>query len=204
MVIAPEELLSGYANGIFPMAPAKGSRRIEWYRPQLRGIIPLDGFHISKNMQRWMRNHAYTCTVNQDFGAVVAGCANRRSTWISDIIAGSYLQLHQLGYAHSVEVWRDGQLAGGLYGVSLGAAFFGESMFQTEKDMAKVALYHCHQRLLERGYVLWDTQFYTPHLGTLGCVEIAREQYDFLLRNALQYEAWFDTEPAVRFSLQTR
>ena len=194
ILMDPQRLLAVYAAGIFPMAPEKDSTEIHWYAPALRGIIPLDGFHVSKNVQRWMRNHDWEVRVNTAFGEVMANCADREETWISPVIVDAYTQLHTIGHAHSVEIWEQGQLSGGLYGVSLGSAFFGESMFHRAPDRDKVALWCCHQLLLQGGFTLWDTQYYTPHLGTMGAVEIPQGQYLELLDAALRKEAQMPNE----------
>lgn len=198
--LAPEHLLGAYAGGYFPMSPSRRSQRVQWYEPDVRGVIPMDAFKVSKNTRRWMRNNAYECAFNRDFRGTMLACADRDSTWISDPIIEAYCALHELGHAHSVEIYIEGEAVGGLYGVSLMGAFFGESMFQREKDMAKVALARCHERLAARGFVLWDTQYYTPHLGTFGCREVSRRAYKILLDGALRVDAAFDGEPAFRAS----
>lgn len=191
VLIPPEMLLWGYGHGVFPMAPDKHSSDINWYEPVERGIIPLEAFRVSKNVQRFIRNGAYEVAINRDFEAVVRACGARKRTWISEVIVRSYNQLHTLGHAHSVEVYVEGQLQGGLYGVTLGQAFFGESMFQREPELHKVALWHCHQRLVERGFSLWDTQYYTEHLGRFGAKAIPQQEYLLLLASALQGAAVF-------------
>ena len=190
-VIPIETLFEAYAMGIFPMAPSRNSREINWYTAKKRGIIPIDKFHMPKNVRRIIRQHEYEVKYDTRFREVMLACADRETTWISDIIIESYTRLHELGYAHSVEIYQDEKLAGGLYGVALRSAFFGESMFHYEDEMDKIALHYCHQRLLEGGFTLWDTQFYTEHLSQFGCMEITDEEYQVLLKEALQKEAFF-------------
>lgn len=188
-VIPPALLLEGYCSGIFPMGTEYGE--IAWFSPDPRGIIPLDGFHIPHGLKRTLKKGLYEVRINQAFEEVIRACANRNETWISKEIVASYLNLHQLGYAHSVEAWRDGRLAGGLYGVGLYGAFFGESMFHHETDASKVALVALVHRLQERRFRLLDTQYITPHLQTFGAVEISRTKYLRLLRQALVLDCRF-------------
>lgn len=190
-IIPPETLLSAYAKGIFPMAESKDSETVNWYSAPKRGIIPIEGFHISKNVHRKIRQGKFKVKVSTQFRKVVELCANRESTWINDLIVNSYDILNQLGYAHSVEVFLNGELVGGLYGVSLKAAFFGESMFKTKPDADKIGLYYCHQILQKNQFILWDTQFYTDHLAQFGCVEIDNEQYHTKLSKALKSDRIF-------------
>ena len=196
-IIPPEELLEAYSIGIFPMAEGRHSSTIEWYTARKRGIIPLSLFKVSKNVMRVIRQERYTVKIDRDFTGVIKECANRSSTWISDDIIDSYSYLHELGYAHSVEVYRPSEtghpeMAGGLYGVSLRAAFFGESLFQKDSEASKVALFYCHKALLEGGFMLWDTQFYTEHLAQFGCIEIPSEEYHRRLKQAMSKNAEFD------------
>ena len=167
------------------MADSYGKRRILWYQPEVRGIIPLDSFHMSQNVMRLIRRGGYEVRMDYAFGDVMQRCAERDETWISDEIIRAYTQLNLDGYAHSVEIWKDELMVGGLYGASVGRAFFGESMFHTEPEMDKVALWHCHQFLVQNNYVLWDTQYYTEHLGRFGCIEIGHEDYMVLLNQAI-------------------
>lgn len=190
-IIPPAALLSGYAQGIFPMADSREDEGFEWYSANARGIIPIEQFHISKNVQRIIRQNKFDVRVNTCFKKVIEACAERESTWINDLIINSYTNLNKLGHAHSVEVFEDNQLVGGLYGVTLGSAFFGETMFKKQKEADKVALYYCHRILKQQGFTLWDTQFYTDHLAQFGCVEIEPEEYNILLENALIKEAIF-------------
>jgi len=185
-------LLSAYAGGWFPMAVAPGE--IRWFSPDPRGIIPLDTFHVPQRLARVVRSGRFEIRINTDFAAVMRGCAERREpdgTWIDEEIFESYLALHRAGYAHSVEAWRDGALAGGLYGVALGAAFFGESMFHRVPDASKVALAALVDRLRGRGFALLDTQWVTEHLTQFGAREIPRRRYLRLLADALRLEARF-------------
>lgn len=190
-IIPPEILLEGYAQGIFPMARSRNDSRIDWYTAPRRGIIPVDKFHLSRRVCRILRKTPYRWAINENFRQVMEECAARKSTWISNRIIDSFEILHRMGHAHSVEIYRDGKLAAGVYGVTLRSAFFAESMFQREPEMSKAALYHCRQRLDERGFMLWDVQFYTPHLGQFGCVEIEEEAYMEQLSDALRHKAVF-------------
>lgn len=191
-MISPEELLNAYANGIFPMADSRNDPRATWYTSQRRGIIPLDKFKVSSNVRRIIRNNHYHVKFDYAFRKVMKACADRSSTWISYELIESYCKLHELGYAHSVSVYdQNWELAGGQYGVSLKAAFFGESMFEWQKEASKVALYWTHQVLQQGGFELWDTQFWTEHLAQFGCIEISAEEYDKRLKSALQKDATF-------------
>lgn len=190
-IIPPEILLEAYKQGIFPMADSREDREVDWYSARKRGVIPLDEFHMTKNVMRVIRQGKFSVKVDENFREVVQACANRETTWINDLIINSYDVLNQSGNAHSVEAYQGGELVGGLYGVSLGGAFFGESMFRKEKEADKVALYYCHQILKENGFTLWDTQFYTDHLGRFGCKEIDTKEYQVLLKEALKVEAEF-------------
>ena len=166
--------------------------RIRWYAPGPRAVIPLDAFHVPRSLRQTVRKSVFEVTVNADFPGVIRACAEREETWISAEIERAYTELHRLGLAHSVEAWRAGQLAGGLYGVALGGAFFGESMFSRETDASKVALVALVERLRARGFVLLDTQFLTPHLARFGAVEIPRAEYERRLAEALQCRRRFD------------
>lgn len=185
-IIPPENLLSAYAQGIFPMAESKDAENVDWYSASKRGIIPIEGFHVSKNVLRIIRQDKFEVKVDTRFREVVKACANRETTWINDLIVNSYDVLNQAGHAHSVEVYLDEELVGGLYGVSLQSAFFGESMFKTEPEADKVALYYCHQILEKNGFKLWDTQFYTDHLAQFGCIEIDAQEYEERLHQAME------------------
>ena len=190
-VIPPETLLNAYAQGIFPMADSKEASGVSWYSAKKRGVIPLEEFHISKNVRRLIRQGKFEVKINTRFRDVVEGCADRDSTWINDLILNSYEILNQAGHAHSVEIYEDGNLVGGLYGVHLQAAFFGESMFKKAPEADKVALYYCHQILHKNNFLLWDTQFYTDHLGRFGCKEIEAEKYEELLDRAMEPRSFF-------------
>lgn len=189
-MISPEELLNAYAAGIFPMADSRTDPEAKWYTSRMRGIIPLDNFHVSSNVQRIVRNHHYHVKFDYAFRDVIEACANRESTWISNEIIESYCHLHELSYAHSVSVFdKEWKLIGGQYGVSLGAAFFGESMFEWAKEASKVALFWHHKALVEGGFELWDTQFWTEHLAKFGCIEISADEYEKRLESAIKKDA---------------
>ncbi|MGH7036581.1 MAG: leucyl/phenylalanyl-tRNA--protein transferase [Stellaceae bacterium] len=195
MRLTPEILLSAYATGIFPMAESADDLELFWVEPKRRGILPLDAFHVPHKLRRAVRHDRFAVCADSAFTAVMEGCAEmsdkRPNTWINGEILRLYTALHRQGAAHSVECWRDGALVGGLYGVSLGAAFFGESMFSRETDASKVALVHLAARLQSGGYRLLDTQFLTPHLAQFGGIEIARGHYRRLLAAALSGAAVF-------------
>lgn len=190
-IIPPEILLEAYAQGIFPMADSREDEEVDWYSARKRGVIPLDEFHMTKNVLRIIRQGKFKVKVDKNFREVVNACADRETTWINDLIINSYDILNQSGNAHSVEVYKEGNLAGGLYGVTLGGAFFGESMFRKEKEADKVALFYCHQILRKKGFKIWDTQFYTEHLSRFGCKEIEAKEHEKLLEEALKIEAEF-------------
>lgn len=188
--IRPALLLAAYRGGLFPMS-LDDRGEIGWFSPDPRGILPLDEFHIPRSLERVVRSGKFEIRIDTAFGDVIRGCACRHTTWISDRIRLSYEKLHALGYAHSVEAWRDGNLVGGLYGIALGGAFFGESMFSRETDASKVALVALVRRLREREFKLLDTQWTTEHLARFGCREIARDDYLSLLDEALRVETEF-------------
>jgi len=198
--ITPDILLKAYAAGIFPMAEDADDPSLFWVEPQERGVIPLDGFHISKRLARTVRSDVYTVRVDQNFDAVIAGCAepgtDRNRTWINARIRRLYGELFDLGHCHTVEAYDDaGRLAGGLYGVRLGAAFFGESMFHRARDASKVALVHLAARLRAGGFTLLDTQFVTDPLAQFGALEVPRRVYKQLLRNAIEGRAEWSVWP---------
>ena len=193
--LTPELLLHGYSIGIFPMAEHRDDPEIFWVDPRRRGVFPLDGFHISRSLSRAMRRTRFTITTNTAFNDVVAGCADRADTWINAEIFSLYAQLHTLGHAHALEVWEDDMLVGGVYGVTLGRAFFGESMFSRRDNASKIALACLVDRLNRGGFTLFDTQFLTPHLASLGAQEITRATYHARLEMALMKTADF-TAPA--------
>ena len=181
----PRLLLQGYAAGIFPMADSRDAADLFWVEPRSRAIIPLDRFHCSHSLRKTLRSGRFTVTLDSDFPAVISACAEREETWINGEIERSMLALHGLGHAHSIEVWHDGRLVGGLYGVKLGRAFFGESMFSTMTDASKVALAWLVARLRTAGYCLLDCQFMTDHLASLGAVTVTRSAYAELLSAAV-------------------
>ena len=189
--ITPEILLRAYAMGVFPMADGRDGAEIHWIDPRRRGVFPIDGFHISRSLAGRLRRPDYTVTVNRDFAGVLAGCADRPETWINEEITALYLALHSAGHAHSLEVWAQDDLIGGVYGVTIGAAFFGESMFSRRTDASKLALAHLMHRLRAGGFTLFDTQFLTPHLASLGAVEITRAEYRRRLATSLLQQASF-------------
>lgn len=199
MQLTPQILLHGYSIGIFPMAEHRDDPEVFWVDPRRRGILPLDRFHVSRSLSRAMRRSDWHITLNQDFAGVVAACADRDETWINDEIARLYDQLHAMARAHSVEIRSaDGALVGGVYGVTLGAAFFGESMFSRATNGSKMALAAAVDHLRRLGFMLFDTQFLTDHLASLGAVEITRAKYHALLERALEGEADFTAAPAPR------
>jgi leucyl/phenylalanyl-tRNA--protein transferase len=200
--ITPEVLLKAYACGIFPMAESADDPTLYWIEPDLRGIFPLDGFHVPARLARTVRSDRFTVAVDRNFAEVIDGCAEpklgRSRTWINGRIRNLYRKLHDAGHCHSVEVYDADQLVGGLYGVSLGRVFFGESMFHRVRDASKVALVHLVARLKAGSYSLLDTQFVTDHLKTFGAVEVPRRQYHRLLEAALEGEADFAALPLER------
>jgi leucyl/phenylalanyl-tRNA---protein transferase len=200
--ITPDILLKAYAAGIFPMAEDAEDPSLFWVEPQERGVIPLDGFHLPKRLARTLRGEAFAVRVDHDFDAVISGCAepgrDRDKTWINARIRRLYGELFDLGHCHTVEVYRDGRLVGGLYGVTLGAAFFGESMFHRERDASKVALAHLVARLRRGGFRLLDTQFVTEHLLQFGAIEVPRRIYKRLLREAMDTSAEWCALPCDR------
>ena len=189
--LSPEVLLFAYQQGLFPMAESRNAKRVQWVEPQKRGIFKLGNFHISRSLKRIILKKDYSITVNSCFPKVVEKCADRRETWINDDIYNCYCKLHDDGFAHSLEVWRDNRLIGGIYGVAIGAAFFGESMFSEVSNGSKIALTYLHDRLLKAGFKLFDTQFLTEHLASLGAIEITQAQYLIKLEQALNKNANF-------------
>lgn len=198
-VFGPAELLDCYRRGVFPMADSRDDPRLFLVDPDLRGVLPLDGLHISRSLRKTVRRDVFEVRVNTAFTRVMELCAevapDRPNTWINSPILNLYSALHRAGYAHSVESWRNNELVGGLYGVSLQGAFFGESMFSRETDASKVALVNLVARLRRGGYTLLDTQFVTGHLETFGVQEVVREEFHVLLRAAMLVEAKFPDEP---------
>jgi len=183
-MIDPELLLQGYRLGVFPMAMEDDS--IQWFSPDPRAILPLEDFHVPHALRRIARKKVFETTVDKAFSKVIKACAKREDTWINLEIIESYTQLHELGCAHSVEAWKEGTLAGGLYGVAVGGAFFGESMFHYVTDASKIALVALVEHLRDRKFALLDTQWLTPHLQQFGGIEISRDHYLRLLRRAVE------------------
>jgi leucyl/phenylalanyl-tRNA--protein transferase len=187
--ITPEILLRAYSIGLFPMAEAADDPEIFWVDPEMRGILPLDAFHVSKSLQKTVRKKPFDISFDTDFEGVIALCAqpadDRPSTWINETIRKLYRELHHMGHAHSVEAYDGDELVGGLYGVSLGAAFFGESMFSRRTDASKICLVHLVERMKAKGFVLLDTQFTTEHLKTFGAIDVPKDDYLKLLHAAV-------------------
>lgn len=187
--ITPELLLRAYSMGLFPMAESAEDPELFWVEPEVRGVIPLDAFHVPRRLARTLRKARFEIRFDTAFLEVMRACAesvpDRPTTWINDTILELYGSLHRMGRAHSVEAWRDGKLVGGLYGVSLRRAFFGESMFSRETDASKICLVHLVERLKARGYALLDTQFTTAHLKTFGAIDVPRDDYYAMLSDAL-------------------
>ena len=190
--LTPEMLLAAYTHGCFPMAEDYGSKEIHWYAPNPRGVIPLDQFYVPKTLAKLIRKSPFEICTDRDFEGVMRACAERDSTWISEDLITVYTELHKLGYAHTIECWLDDTLVGGLYGVAIGGAYFGESMFHRVRDASKVALVYLVHVLREKGYALLDTQFVTDHLKKFGALEIDRDHYEAELEKAiaLSVEAW--------------
>ncbi|HTI88151.1 MAG TPA: leucyl/phenylalanyl-tRNA--protein transferase, partial [Alphaproteobacteria bacterium] len=192
-------LLRTYAAGIFPMAESADDPTLFWVDPDRRGVLPLDTFHVSRKLQKTLRSEKFEVRLDTAFTDVITSCGEahegRPSTWINGEIIRLYAGLHRMGHAHSIETWRDGRLVGGLYGVALGGAFFGESMFSREPDASKVALCHLVARLRRGGFKLLDTQFVTKHLSQFGVREISRAEFRRLLAHALDISAEFDRGP---------
>lgn len=184
-IIPPNLLLAAYATGYFPMADSE-NKKIYWYSPDPRAIIPLEDFKISRSLKQTIKKNIFKVKINTSFQNVIIACADRKETWISQEIIDSYVNLHKLGYAHSVETWYKDKLVGGLYGVAMGSAFFGESMFSRMRDASKVALVTLVNILKNNGYLLLDTQYITPHLRQFGAIEISKEEYLQILGNALR------------------
>ncbi|UWQ11870.1 leucyl/phenylalanyl-tRNA--protein transferase [Aliiroseovarius crassostreae] len=193
--LTAELLLRAYAMGVFPMAESRDDPEIFWVDPRERGIFPNGGFHLSRSLRRTIQKSPMTVTLNRDFAGVVKGCADRDETWINDEIFALYCELRQMGHAHSLELWDGHTLAGGVYGVTLGAAFFGESMFSRRRDASKIALAYLTRHLEDCGFKLFDTQFLTPHLASLGAIEIPRADYHERLSKALGGRANLTSRP---------
>lgn len=195
--LTPELLLNAYASGVFPMSESRDDPEVFWVDPRFRGIIPIGGFHISRSLAKRMRRGGFRVSFDTAFEQVVEGCADRDETWISDTIFALYSALYKAGFAHSVEVWEGDTLIGGSYGVALGGAYFGESMFSRRPDASKIALAWLIDRLRLDGFTLFDTQFLTPHLASLGGIEIPRGEYRKRLKAALAEPARFNAEAPI-------
>ena len=209
VVVTADLMLRAYRAGLFPMAESRVGHRLYWLDPELRGVLPLDRFHLPRRLLRTVLSGPYTVTSNTDFAATIAGCATaapgREDTWINPDIERLFIELNHTGHAHSVETWQDGVMVGGLYGVSLGGVFFGESMFSRARDASKVALVHLVARLRLGGYRLLDTQFVTSHLAQFGATEIPREMYKQQLADALQVPAeWYVAPDPAQMEEQIR
>jgi leucyl/phenylalanyl-tRNA--protein transferase len=212
--ITPQILLKAYGAGIFPMAESADDNALYWIEPEERGIFPLDGFHIPRSLRKVLRRRQFDIRVDTAFADVIGACAaktvDRKTTWINSRIRALYGQLHKMGCCHTVECWQAGQLVGGLYGVRIGAAFFGESMFSRVTDASKVALVHLVARLNAGGFTLLDAQFMTPHLGRFGARPVGREDYRKMLDTAIERDADFfafkndaDAEEVLRLATGT-
>ncbi|MEM6341629.1 MAG: leucyl/phenylalanyl-tRNA--protein transferase [Pseudomonadota bacterium] len=195
MGLTPEILLHGYSIGIFPMAEHRDDPEVFWVDPRKRGILPIQNLHVSRSLAKAMRKTTFSMSVNQDFKGVIDGCAARDETWINREIRSLCLRLHRRGKAHSLEIWDGAMLVGGIYGITLGAAFFGESMFSRKENASKMALAACVERLQRGGFTLFDTQFVTDHLARMGAIEVPRARYQNMLNDALTRTASF-TSPA--------
>ncbi len=189
-ILDPEILLNAYAEGYFPMADSREGE-IGWYSPEMRAIFPLDKFNVPRSLRQTINKNVFEIRINTQFEEVLIACGERKETWISKEIILSYTLLHHLGFAHSVETWKNDSLAGGLYGVALGGVFFGESMFSRVRDASKVALVALVERMNQKGFELLDTQFMTPHLARFGAVEIPREEYLKLLKKSINKQSQF-------------
>ena len=197
-MLTPQIVLDAYSKGLFPMAENRRDKQLFWIDPEVRGILPLDNFHIPRSLKKKIRNNPFEVRFDQNFAAVIRACAQqkpkRRETWINDEIIELYTKLFCMRHAHSVECWREEKLVGGLYGISIGGAFFGESMFSSERDSSKIALVHLVDRLNLAGFTLLDTQFITDHLKQFGATEVSRVEYHKLLRSALNLNVGFHLE----------
>lgn len=192
--LAPNNLIFAYVNGYFPMADEK-SKQIRWFQPDPRAIVELADFHVSRSLRRKLRRADYSASIDSDFLAVIKACALREETWISAEIISAYAKLHVLGLAHSVEIYADRQLVGGVYGVAIAGAFFAESMFHLRSDCSKLALFHLVEHLKSRGFSLFECQFLTPHLQSLGAKAISSREYMQRLGEALCSEVSFSDTP---------
>jgi leucyl/phenylalanyl-tRNA--protein transferase len=190
-ILTPELLLAAYRHGYFPM-PHPETEEIIWFNPDPRAIIPLNGFHCSRSLRRSLRRSNFQVSLNKDFVGVMAGCADRPETWINAEITEAYERLHQRGDAHSLEIWQSGELVGGVYGVAIGGAFFAESKFHRVTDASKAALYYLVEHLRAKGFTLLEIQFLTPHLRTLGAIQIPARDYEQRLQRALRQSVSFE------------
>ncbi len=200
-ILTTKILLEAYRSGVFPMAEDRNSSKLFWVNPQERGVVPLNRFHISRSLTRQLRKEQHQIKINHDFDAVIAGCAVRDDTWINRDIQRAYRRLFDIGHVHTTEVYDGSRLVGGVYGVSIGAAYFGESMFSHTTNASKIALAYLVDRLRLAGFQLFDTQFITPHLASLGAIEISRDTYLAALSVAVNQPADF-TAPAVPLRAQ--
>ena len=194
--LAPETLIRAYCNGIFPMAEGKDTSKIFWISPEVRGVIPLNKFHISKSLRRSIVKRDYNIKINTDFLGVIKNCADRSESWINSDILKAYSDLFNLGFCHCIEVWDNDDLIGGIYGLAIKRAFFGESMFSKRSNASKIALAYLVSRLKYGGFLLFDVQFQSQHLKTLGAIEILKANYQDLLKNALEGDANFFSQPS--------
>ena len=194
--LAPETLIRAYCNGIFPMAEGKDTDKIFWVSPEIRGVIPLNKFHISKSLRRSIVKRDYKIKINTDFLGVINNCADRSESWINSDILKAYSDLFNLGFCHSIEVWDNDDLIGGIYGLAIKRAFFGESMFSKRSNASKIALAYLVSRLKYGGFLLFDVQFQSEHLKTLGAIEVLKANYQDLLKNALEGDANFFSQPS--------
>ena len=197
-MLTPQIVLDAYSKGLFPMAENRRDKQLFWIDPEVRGILPLDNFHIPRSLKKKIRNNPFEVRFDHNFAAVIRACAQqkpkRRETWINDEIIELYTKLFCMRHAHSVECWQEEKLVGGLYGISIGGAFFGESMFSSERDSSKIALVHLVARLILAGFTLLDTQFITDHLKQFGAIEISRVEYHKILSSALNLNVGFHLE----------
>ena len=197
-MLTPQIVLDAYSKGLFPMAENRRDKQLFWIDPEVRGILPLDNFHIPRSLKKKIRNNPFEVRFDHNFAAVIRACAQqkpkRRETWINDEIIELYTKLFCMRHAHSVECWQEEKLVGGLYGISIGGAFFGESMFSSERDSSKIALVHLVARINLAGFTLLDTQFITDHLKQFGAIEISRVEYHKILKGALNLNVGFHLE----------
>ena len=197
--LTPDLLLRAYRLGLFPMAESRGAKTLHWLDPEVRGVLPLHGFHIPRSLMKTVRSGRFAVTANEDFAGTIAACAAMREvrpeTWINPEIERLFVELHRMGFAHSIETWENGELVGGLYGAALGGAFFGESMFSTATDASKLALVHLVARLRLSGFTLLDTQFTTSHLNRFGAIDVPRSKYHEILADAVEVPARFIASP---------